>query len=108
MEHLSGKSKEIYEFYRGKAARTPGQVALLVRALEALDEAEKCREILETEGLTIVSERSGVTRQNPLIGVRNEATATALKIFKLLGLELHTYPSSDGFNESYTTEDRKC
>lgn len=104
-EHLSTKSKKMFEYYSGKAAVTPGQIALLVTALECLDEADSCTEAIAKQGLTVTSERSGITRQNPLIGTRREAQQTVIKIFKLLGLDKDTYrtPGLAGFEVDYET-----
>jgi len=65
--HLSDKARKMYHFYVGKAARTPGQIALLVQGLEAMGRAEECAAIIRREGLAVTSARSGLTRKHPLI-----------------------------------------
>lgn len=84
--HLSEKAKELYCFYTSRNVKTPARRALLVQALEALDTADECSRIIATEGSTVTSERSGLTRPHPLLKTRREATAVVQKIFKLLGL----------------------
>jgi len=85
-EHLSEKSKELFTFYAERSVETPAQIALLVQGLEALDMADECTRTIAREGLTVTSERSGLTRQHPTLNTKREATATMLKAFKMLGL----------------------
>ena len=108
-DHLSERSQRLYRFYIGKAATTPGQIAILVTALEALDEADQCSEIIAKEGLATTSARSGVTRQHPLIRTRQEAKGAMLKAFKLLRLERDSYrtPGMLGYEVDYETTEEK-
>lgn len=99
ISHLSEKSQELFNFYSGKAARTPGQKTLLIRALEALDLADNCQKIIINEGFSVTSERSGLTRKHPLLDAQKEATATMLKIFKLLNLQRKSYPGEFGWKD---------
>jgi len=95
-EHLSGKAKEIYNFYTGKSVRAPGQIALLVRGLELMDTADECARIVQEEGLTVTSKRSKLTRQHPLLNTQREATGQMMKIFKLLNMGANSYRIPDG------------
>ena len=85
-DHLSEKAKEIFSFYVQKNKPSPGQIALLILGLEKLDTVDECGQIIRTEGLTVTSERSGITRKHPLIDTQKEATNMFLKISKQLQL----------------------
>ena len=85
-EHLSEKAKKLFRFYVGKTVRAPGQIALLIRGLEAMDEADECGRIIRAEGLAQTSERSGLMRQNPLLNSQREATAQMIKVWHALRL----------------------
>lgn len=85
-EHLTEKAKALYRFYIGKTIRAPGQIALFIRGLEAMDQADECGRIIRAEGLSQTSERSGMMRQNPLLNTQKEATAQMLKIWFALRL----------------------
>jgi hypothetical protein len=85
ISHLSEKSKEIFEHHIGKM-KTPAREALFLKGLEALDLSDKAANVLEDEGMLITSKRSGMSRANPAISIRKEATAEFLKIWKALNL----------------------
>lgn len=95
-EHLTEKAKALYYFYIGKTVRSPGQIALLIQGLEAMDQADECGRIIRAEGLSQTSERSKMTRQNPLLNTQREAIAQMLKVWKLLRLNFNTMPSKIG------------
>jgi phage terminase small subunit len=85
-EYLTEKAKSLYHFYVGKTVHSPGQIVLLIRGLEAMDQADECGRIIRAEGLSQTSERSGMMRQNPLLNTQKEATAQMLKIWRTLRL----------------------
>jgi P27 family predicted phage terminase small subunit len=95
--HLSKKAKDLFDFYVKLTIETPGQLALFIRGLELMDQADEAAKIIRKEGLTVTSERSGLTRAHPLLSVQKETTAAMLKIWKILGLELNTKPTDFGF-----------
>ncbi len=86
-EHLSEKAKELFSFYVGRSVRAPGQIALFLRGLEAMDQADECGRIIREEGLSKKSERSKIARQHPLLNTQRQATGEFLKIWKLLNLQ---------------------
>ena len=88
-EHLSEKAKTLFSFYVGKTVRAPGQIALFVRGLEAMDQADACGTAIRKEGLSVKSERSNMVRQNPLLNTQREATAQMLKVWKELRLNIN-------------------
>ncbi len=96
-EHLTEKAKALYRFYIGKTIRSPGQIALFIRGLEVMDQADEAGELIREQGLSQTSKRSGLERQNPLMNVEKEATATMLKIWKILRLNSNTKQVGFGF-----------
>lgn len=102
LSELSEKGQQMFEYYSSTSIKTPGQRALLMQALQAYDAATQAAEIIHKEGLSVTSERSGLTRAHPLLKVQREATAEMLKIFKLLGLErLDFHPGGMAISEKY-------
>jgi P27 family predicted phage terminase small subunit len=96
-EHLSEKAKALFSFYVGMTVRSPGQIALFIRGLDAMDRADECGQIIRAEGLSQTSERSKMTRQHPLLNTQREASAEMLKIWKNLGLHINRRLSKGGF-----------
>ena len=97
MNNLSEKAQHMFQFYSNTSAKTPGQRALLLQGLRAMDQAEQAAEVIAREGLTVTSERSGLTRAHTLLRTQREATAEMVKIFKLLELERANYFPRGGF-----------
>jgi phage terminase small subunit len=101
LKELSEKAQEMFKYYCDTSVRTPGQRALLLQALRAMDAATQAAEIINREGLAVTSARSGLTRAHPLLKIQREAAAEMLKIFKVLGLERPDYASKDDWVPSY-------
>lgn len=95
-EHLSERSKQLYDFNVGKGIRAPGQEALLVGALECLDLADKSLQTIIEDGLAPKSERSKIRRAHPCFRTYIEAQAQYLKIFKMLDLDRNMYHAASG------------
>ena len=85
-EHLSEKARALYRQYVGADIATSARIALFLRGLEALDLADECSEIIRRDGVVRVSERSGLSRQHPLLHSLKIATETVLKVWNALGL----------------------
>ena len=85
-EHLSEKAKSLFREYVGTEVKTAARVALFIRGLEALDLADECSEIIRRDGVAQVSERSGLSRQHPLLHSLKTATETMLKVWGTLRL----------------------
>jgi len=98
-EHLSEKASELYRFYIGLTIRAPGQIALFVKGLEALDQADEAARIIREEGLSQISERSGLKRQHPLLNTQKEAMACFMKVWKVLALN-RNQRNNGGFYEN--------
>lgn len=91
-EHLSDKSKEIWDLSMEKAA-TPIRQVMLQMALECLDRADECRELIDREGLTVISLKTGMSHCHPLLRVEKESRQLFAKIMGDLKLNLE-----DGFH----------
>jgi phage terminase small subunit len=85
-EHLSGRSKELWCEYIGHEIKSPGRITLFQTGLEALDRAEQARLLVEKEGLTTVTGRSGVSHAHPALAIEKEAKSQFVRIWKILGL----------------------
>lgn len=96
-DHLSEKAKALYYVYIGKTIRAPGQIALFIRGLESMDQADECGRIVRAEGLTQTSERSRMTRKHALLNTQKEASAFMLKVWEKLGLHVNRKLREDGF-----------
>jgi hypothetical protein len=83
-------SKESQNFYRKTIAGYDldgHHLLLLVKALEAFDLAEKCRKILDKEGL-VYTDRFGAPRARPENKILNDSRNAVKNIFRELGFDL--------------------
>ena len=96
-DYLSEKTKDLYRFYVGLTVRAPGQIAMFVKGLEAMDTADLAAELIREEGLTTTSKRSGMSRQHPAFAIKKESLAVAIKVWKTLRLDVNHRPNPDGF-----------
>ena len=85
--HLSEKSKKLWTSVAGKRANSPEKLALIQVALENLDLADKCKKLIEQEGLTVVTPRSGCSHLNPLLKTMKESQQLFTKIWIAVGLK---------------------
>ena len=85
--HLSERSRELWRAIVPDRALSPGRVALLQAALEALDRADQAREILDREGLTITTKSTGMVHVHPLVKVERENRQLFIRAWDLLGLK---------------------
>jgi hypothetical protein len=83
-------SKESADFFRKtlEAYDLDGHhLLLLTKAMEAQDLAEKCRKILDKEGLTY-TDRFGAPRARPEAKILNDSRNVVKNIFRELGFDL--------------------
>jgi hypothetical protein len=83
-------SKDSQAFYRAAIARyelDPHHLLLLAKALEAFDNAEKCRKILDNEGFTYL-DRFNSPRARPENKILNDSRSAMRTIFRELGFDL--------------------
>jgi P27 family predicted phage terminase small subunit len=85
-EHLSSRSRELWQAIVPRRGRSPGRLALLQTGLEALDRVYECREILKREGLTVQTKRTGVVHAHPLVKVEKEQRQLFMRSWSQLGL----------------------
>ena len=83
--HLSERSKQLWIQLVGET-KTPGRQALLQTALESLDRADECRNIINVEGLTVTSVKTGLSHSHPLLKVEKESRQLFTKIMNDLKL----------------------
>ena len=67
LEWLSERSKEWWAKFVGVRVHSPGRNESFWVALEALDRADKCREVIDRDGLTVVSKRVRMPHNHPLL-----------------------------------------
>ncbi len=92
--HLSARSTALWRELVPSRARSAGRLVLLQSALEALDRADQAREVLDREGLTTTTKRSGVVHLHPLVRVEKDSRAQFRAAWSRLGLEWD--PNIDG------------
>lgn len=85
-EHLSKKANALYREYIGTDIKTAARIALFVRGLESLDLADQCVRAIRQDGISQRSERSGMSRQHPLLNTLKTATETVLRVWTALGI----------------------
>lgn len=85
-EHLSERSKALWMELMPTRNWGTGRLVTFLNALECLDLADAAREARTKEGLTITTQRSGVTHANPLLKVERENRALFIKTWAMLGL----------------------
>ncbi len=69
-----------------RKVKTPMRQALLTEALSAWDRVQQARAAIAREGLTVVTERSGVAHANPLLKVERENRQLFARLCAELGL----------------------
>lgn len=82
---LSEKSQSLWRAVVGKA-KTTGRQTLLQEALKALDRADQCRAVVDSEGLTSTTERSGAVHIHPAAAMELRFRAQFLTAWQGLGL----------------------
>ena len=86
-EWLSPHSKKLWIRWVGSRIKSAGKIELLRVALEALDRADKCREVIDREGLTVVSKRGKMPHNHPLLKEEMASRRLFFKIMKSLHLD---------------------
>ena len=86
--HLSPESKKFFRKAVEDFELDDHHLLLLVKALEAFDLAEKCRKILDKEGL-VYTDRFGSPRARPETKILNDSRNAVRTIFRELGFDLN-------------------
>jgi phage terminase small subunit len=68
---LSAESRDLWNRLVPTEGRSVQRRTLLLQGLRALDRAEQARRQLATEGLLVITPRSGVSHVNPLLKVES-------------------------------------
>ncbi len=83
---LSQKAEDLWNSVAGRRGSSPERLALLEIALRALDRAFEASKLIQEQGLTVTTVRSGVSHVSPLVKVEREAWAVFGKLWHELGL----------------------
>jgi P27 family predicted phage terminase small subunit len=83
---LSAESQDLWARLVPTEGRSVQRRTLLLQGLRALDRASQARRELASQGLLVVTPRSGVAHVNPLVRVEHQAQAEFLRIWRALGL----------------------
>jgi phage terminase small subunit len=86
--HLSPESKKFFRKAIEDYELDEHHLLLLVKALEAFDLAEKCRKILDKEGLCYI-DRFNAPRARPETKILNDSRNAVRTIFRELGFDLN-------------------
>jgi phage terminase small subunit len=84
--HLSERSRDLWCRLLPRC-RSLGRQTMLGEALAALDRCDALRVALTAEGLTVTTERTGMTHINPLLKAEKDARALFCRMWTALGLE---------------------
>jgi len=85
-QHLSDRSKELWNEIVGEQVRGTGALIYFQTALEALDRAEEARTQIKAEGTTTKTARSGVVHVHPLVKVERESRQLFARLWDNLWL----------------------
>jgi phage terminase small subunit len=86
-KHLSKESADFFRKTIASYELDDHHVLLLTKAMEAQDLAEKCRKILDKEGLCY-TDRFGAPRARPETKILNDSRNAVKNIFRELGFDL--------------------
>ena len=86
-EWLSPHSKDLWRKWVGSRIKSPGKTELLRVGLEALDRADSCREVINKEGLTVISKRGKMPHNHPLLKEELNSRRLFFRIMKTLHLD---------------------
>lgn len=84
--HLSDRAAALWRDLVPRRAKTPGRVAMVQTALEALDRADAAREAVEVAGMTTTTKTTGAVHVHPLVKVERESRAQFTKVWGTLNL----------------------
>jgi len=98
-EHLSERSKRLWQALVGTRVKSLGRLALFQSGLEALDRADAARSAVETQGLLSVTAKTGAVHVNPAVKIERESRAQFTRIWAALNLQWD--PQIDGRDDPY-------
>ena len=83
---LTPRSRKLWQAVVLRYARSPGKQALLEQALRALDRADEAAAAVLRDGMTIVTERSGVSHIHPLLKAEQAFRQQFISAWSKMGL----------------------
>lgn len=86
-EHLSERAKGLWREVVPRRALSPGRLALLQTALEALDRAEECRVAIGRDGLVSKTETTGAVHVHPLLKAEKDSRQLFARLWTALDLQ---------------------
>jgi hypothetical protein len=86
-DHFSMRSRELWLGWVGTRVKSAGRVESLRNGLELRDRANSCREVINREGVWVVSKRSGLSHPHPLLKEEINCRKLFAKILHQLNLE---------------------
>lgn len=84
-EHLSERAQSLWRSFVPSRCVSPGRLALLQAALEALDRADEARAEIATTGMTTTTKTTGAVHVHPLVKVERESRQQFSRIWADLG-----------------------
>jgi P27 family predicted phage terminase small subunit len=93
-EHLSARAVELWDAVVPRRCQSPERLAMLTAALEAFDRAAEARRVLEREGLTTKTKRTGAVHAHPMVKVESDARRQFARLWQ--GLALNWDGTIDG------------
>lgn len=93
-EHLSDRAAVLWRDVVPRRAKSPGKVAIVQSALEALDRADAARAEVEVAGMTTTTKTTGAVHVHPLVKVERESRAQFTKLWGSLNLT-HDFAAGD-------------
>lgn len=85
-EHLSPRSKTLWQEIAPHRARSIERRTLFQAALEALDRADEARQVIQAEGMISKTITTGAVHIHPAVKLEREARGQFAKIWDLLNL----------------------
>src|SRR5947208_10302134 len=85
-EGLSERSRRVWEA-ETRRTKSAGRLLLLEQALRCLDRADELRALVDKDGLTTTTERTGATHVHPLAKLEQTERAAFIKLARALNLE---------------------
>jgi phage terminase small subunit len=83
---LSNRACKLWRSLVPRRARSPERLTLLETALRALDRADQAAQVLDQEGLTFSTQKTGAVHAHPLVKVEKEARSLFMSAWSALKL----------------------
>lgn len=90
--HLSTPAKRLFAAVHELYELEQHDDAILVKALEAWDRAEQARELVQVDGLVILT-RLGERKAHPAVAIERDSRAAFLAGMRQLGLDYEPVPN---------------